>query len=277
MTHLSKNPLCARLSRATLTRSPGIYANWTCPLRTAVRNNGTAAAARATENPTASRSKWTRRFIYATIFGSLGYYTGQSYTARYLFPAIPGSPEDVQRFEEIRRLIEYLPVVRKLRADPKYVEWEAYDSFTEEDKARRLSSGPLSGSRGLAAQRIFWNEEDKECVNVVYFGHGLDGWLSVVHGGLLATVLDESLGRVALRSVPANTGVTANLSIDYRAPVSSGEFYTIHTRLDKERSTDRKAYVNGELRSLTGKLCCETDALFVVPKGFPLRQIGQRF
>lgn len=128
----------------------------------------------------------------------------------------------------------------------------------------------------MCVQRIFWNEEDKECVNVVHFGHGLDGWISVVHGGLLATVLDESLGRVALRSVPAKTGVTAHLNVDYRAPVSAGEFYTVHTRLDKERSTDRKAYVSGEIRSLTGKLCCESDALFVVPKKFALGEL-ERF
>lgn len=105
----------------------------------------------------------------------------------------------------------------------------------------------------------------------------MDGWPTVVHGGLLATVLDESLGRVAIRSVPARTGVTAHLNIDYRKHVSSGEFYTIHTRLDTERSTDRKAYVSGEVRSLMGQLCCESDALFVVPKKLGLRQIGDRF
>ncbi|OKL62830.1 hypothetical protein UA08_01440 [Talaromyces atroroseus] len=257
-------------------RSCGIPAQL-APLKSVVRNYTTALTGPASNTRTATTSKWTRRFIYAALFGSIGYYTGHAYTTGYLFPAIPGSPEDVQKTQQIQQLVEYLPIVRKLRADPKYVEWDAYESFTEEYKSRRLSSGPLRGSRGLAVQKIFWNEEDKECVNVVYFGHGLDGWLSVVHGGLLATVLDESLGRVALRSVPAKTGVTAHLSVGYRAPVSTGEFYTIHTSLDKERSSDRKAYVNGEIRSLAGKLCCESDALFVVPKNFALQEIGDRF
>jgi acyl-coenzyme A thioesterase PaaI-like protein len=37
------------------------------------------------------------------------------------------------------------------------------------------------------------------------------GWPGVTHGGVTATVLDEILGRVALRQFPSMTGVTANL------------------------------------------------------------------
>ena len=112
---------------------------------------------------------------------------------------------------------------------------------------------------------------------MVYLGPALDGWVSMVHGGLLATLMDESLGRVALRSVPARTGVTASLQLNYRAPVASGEFYTVHVRLDRERSTDRKAYVRGEIRSLTGKVLVESDALFVVPRNLLLGQIAEGF
>lgn len=89
----------------------------------------------------------------------------------------------------------------------------------------------------------------------------------------MATVLDETLAR----AVPAQSIVTANFQLKYRSPVSSGEFYTVHTRLDPERSTERKAYVNGEIRSLMGKLCVESEALFVVPKKLALREIGTHF
>lgn len=77
---------------------------------------------------------------------------GQAYTTKYLFPAAPGSPEDVQQLKQIQNLVDYLPIVRKLRADPKYVEWEAYEDFADESKLQRLTSGPLRGSRGLAVQ-----------------------------------------------------------------------------------------------------------------------------
>lgn len=89
----------------------------------------------------------------------------------------------------------------------------------------------------------------------------------------MATVLDETLARVS----PARGIVTANLQLSYRAPVSTGEFYTVHARMDPERSTERKAYVIGEIRSLMGKLCVESEALFVVPKKLALREIGKHF
>lgn len=98
-----------------------------------------------------------------------------------------------------------------------------------------------------------------------------------MHGGALATVLDETFGRVAVRSFPAKTGVTANLNINYRARVSSGSYYTIQATLDPILSTDRKAHMTAEVRDQTGKLCVEATALFVVPKNIPLRAIGDGF
>lgn len=53
---------------------------------------------------------------------------------------------------KISKLLNYYPLVSDLRKDPDYVEWEAYENFTDEEKAHRLSSGPLRGSRGFALQ-----------------------------------------------------------------------------------------------------------------------------
>lgn len=105
----------------------------------------------------------------------------------------------------------------------------------------------------------------------------MEGWPLTVHGGALATLFDESLARVAIRSMPAQTGVTAHLNINYHAPMTGGKFYMIRTQLDKERSTDRKAHVIGDIRDLSGTLYCTSDALFVVPKNLPLRRLVERF
>lgn len=114
-------------------------------------------------------------------------------------------------------------------------------------------------------------------MNIVYIGSGTDGWLGIVHGGVLATLMDESLGRVAALTFPARTGVTANLNVNYRAPVDANDFYVVHTQLDPERSTDRKAFVQGQLRGLTGKVYVEAEALFVVPKKFSLGSMENKF
>lgn len=126
-------------------------------------------------------------------------------------------------------------------------------------------------------QKVFWNDKDKKIVSVVAFGSGIEGWPTMVHGGALGTVIDENLGRAAIRRFPARTGVTANLNINYRAPVYSDNFYSLHTTLDQERSTDRKAYAKCELRDMTGRVCVEASGLFVVPKKLRLRTIGETF
>jgi acyl-coenzyme A thioesterase PaaI-like protein len=99
----------------------------------------------------------------------------------------------------------------------------------------------------------------------------------MVHGGALGTVIDENLGRAAIRNFPARTGVTANLNINYRAPVYSGNFYSLHTTLDREQSTDQKAFATCQVRDMSGRLCVEASGLFVVPKKLKLKELGEHF
>lgn len=112
---------------------------------------------------------------------------------------------------------------------------------------------------------------------MVFLGPGLEGWPTIVHGGALATVIDENLGRVAVRTFPERTGVTANLQVNYRAPAYSDNFFSLHTTLDRERSTDRKAFVTTELRDPVGNVCVEASGVFVVPKKLKLQEIGERY
>jgi len=237
----------------------------------------TASSSSTGKNPTLGWPRRLRSLFYASIFGGLGFYLGNRIANRTASPLVPGTEEDAHEMKQIRDTFESLPVVKELRSDPKFREWEAYSSLSETEKQPRLTSAALKGSRGLALQRIFWNEEERKSTSVVFFGSGLEGWMTLVHGGVLATILDENFGRVALWSVPARTGVTANLSINYKHPVFSGNFYTVHVNLDREKSTDRKAYVTGEIRDSSGKVCVEGTGLFVVPKGFPLRQLPENF
>ncbi|KAJ5571397.1 hypothetical protein N7535_005057 [Penicillium sp. DV-2018c] len=223
-------------------------------------------------------SRWTRRLIYASIFGTLGLGAGKWFDNKVSAPPAPGTLEDQAELHEIQRVFDIgLPIVQELRRDPDYVEKEVYQNFEDEHKTHRLTSGPMAGSRSLGLQRVFWNEKEKKIVSVVFLGPGLEGWPTMVHGGALGTVIDENLGRIAIRHFPARTGVTANLNLNYRAPVFSGNFYTLHTSLDQERTTDTKAYATCEVRDIAGRLCVEASGLFVVPKKLKLRKVGEYF
>ncbi|KAK2795898.1 hypothetical protein FQN50_009676 [Emmonsiellopsis sp. PD_5] len=219
------------------------------------------------------RYRW---LLYTSIAGTTGYVIGRSLLDDFVTPPpVPGSAEDVEKLQSLRKKLETLEVVKMLRADPDYEEWEAYESFAEDVKPHRLTSGPMSGSAGLGVQRIFYNEKLHRAVTVVYFGDALTGWPRTTHGGAIATVLDESLGRVAIRTFPARTGVTANLNIDYRKSVHARQFYTVTVEYDDENSTERKGVVRGEVRDINGTLCAEATGLFVVPKKFTLRSLGK--
>ena len=231
--------------------------------------------------------------------------------------AEPGSDEDAKLLGIIQRKAASLAIVKQLSADPSWTSWDAYttlpsdgaevDVEAEERRRRlRLTSGALAGARGLAYQRVFRNAATGECVSVVYFGEGTAGWPGVVHGGALATVLDESLGRAAILHFPSRVGVTARLELTYRAPTYDLEFYVVRARpivpdedreakeipdakkgeswsgrgpadAGKERKSDRKLWVEGAVESLNGKVNVSAKALFVVPRNVKLAPLGEGF
>lgn len=59
-----------------------------------------------------------------------------------------------------------------------------------------LTAGALRGPGKLAVPPLVRARKDeRESVLVVHVGRGLCGHDGIVHGGLLATLMDESLGR----------------------------------------------------------------------------------
>lgn len=112
---------------------------------------------------------------------------------------------------------------------------------------------------------------------MIFLGNGVEGWPTVVHGGTLAIILDENMGRVALRVFPARTGVTANLDINYKAPVSPGSFIIVRARYDAEKSAGRKAIVHATIEDLSGRVCTTASALFIEPRNLKLKSLGDGF
>jgi len=191
-------------------------------------------------------------------------------------PPLPeaGSKADVYMVEWIRGRAEKLPIVQSLSTDPNWTSYDAYSSVPEDELDSRLTSGPLGGARAIGAfQRIFYNKESGEIVTVIWFGGAIQGFPGVVHGGILSTIMDEVLGRCAIKNFPARTGVTANLEINYLKPVATNAFYIVRAVPQREGQTDRKGWVTGRLESLQGRVCMEGKSLYVVPKKFQTRPI----
>lgn len=60
------------------------------------------------------------------------------------------------------------------------------------------------------------------------------GWAGIVHGGLLATVLDEAMARLLWEK--ELNAITGRLAVRYHEPVKVGERLTVRARITKDRS-----------------------------------------
>ncbi|KAL1890635.1 hypothetical protein Sste5346_008151 [Sporothrix stenoceras] len=155
----------------------------------------------------------------------------------------------------------------------------------------RLTTGALGGIRGMGAyHRIFHNRETGQIISIMHMGSSLAGWPRVVHGGAIATILDEALGRCAILSFPARTGVTARLELQYRSPVRTDDFYVVTCTplipdeyknnkegVDSNGKELRKLWCEATLDTVEGKRCVEARGLFVVPRKYKLGKVEDKF
>jgi hypothetical protein len=210
------------------------------------------------------------------IFGLIGV-TGATYMNLIIAPPplpLPNTQEDKHMVEYLTKKAESIPLVKSLTEDPKWAHHDSYTGVEDEDRDHRLTTGPLGGSRGLGGfQRIFYNKDTGEYICVAWIGGALGGWPGVTHGGITATLMDETLGRCAIKQFPGRSGVTANLELNYVKPIVTNSFYVLRANPQRESSTDSKQWVNGSLETIDGRVCVQAKGLFVVPKKFKTKPI----
>ena len=93
------------------------------------------------------------------------------------------------------------------------------------------------------------------------------GYPGVVHGGIVASMLDEVTGRAAMEGDAWRFMVTAKLDLRYRSPVPLAQRLFLVGRLVNRRG--RLATAHGEIRLSDGKVCAEADALLADIPGMP--------
>lgn len=173
--------------------------------------------------------------------------------------------------------MEKLPIVKTLMKDARFRLVRGWEGMDEEQQAHSLTGSKETMNRVgyiTIPPYIFINDTEQEAVTVMHLGHHLAGYPYTVHGGVIATILDEALARAAFLAFPSRTGVTANLTIRYKAPVRTDQFVTICTRV--KEATDRKAIVVGTIESAEFQRppMVEANAIFVVPKSIKLKPLS---
>ena len=92
------------------------------------------------------------------------------------------------------------------------------------------------------------------------------GYPGVVHGGVVAAMLDEVTGRVHMGGYPPRFMFTARLDIHYRKNVPIGKPLRIIGHAGKSR--ERTATATGQIFGPDGELLADAEAVLVnVPEG----------
>lgn len=141
-------------------------------------------------------------------------------------------------------------------------------AYPEQHKKHSLTAGTLLGPGRIPVPPLVFTD-DKHLVSMIYLSTDLCGHVGIVHGGMLATMMDEGLARCGFTSLPNHVGVTARLTINYRNPTPAGSFVVLKAETIKVEG--RKVWVSGRLEKLgdsdqPGELLAEAEGLFIEPK-----------
>lgn len=158
-----------------------------------------------------------------------------------------------------------------------------------------LTASTLMGDTKIPVPPLMFTKGHKgeELVAISYLGADLCGHVGIIHGGMLATMLDEGLARCCFAALPSKVGVTARLEIDFRRPTKCEGFVILKARTEKVEG--RKAWVKGRVEALPmmrggdrervtigrtveigpyeekGEVLVEAEGLFVEPKWAKVR------
>ena len=126
------------------------------------------------------------------------------------------------------------------------------------------------GPENPAALGLVFEVERHEVTTPLRFDARHEGAPGFTHGGAVAAALDDILGTVPIAL--GRVAVTAQLTVDFRAPALLGHDFTMRGWL--EREDGRKMFLRAEIRE-GERLIAEAQALFLEVDRWHFDQSGQ--
>lgn len=138
----------------------------------------------------------------------------------------------------------------------------------KEYKVPQLTNNTLAQPGGILIKPvIFQNIDTNESVTIVHCGYKLTGYPFLVHGGVIATLLNETFKRNALLSGRTKSNLkddfmVEHLEISYKAPTRANQFLVVKT-FEKPGSEGSAKEVTLQLviESQDGKVLVKGEAL----------------
>jgi uncharacterized protein (TIGR00369 family) len=124
----------------------------------------------------------------------------------------------------------------------------------------------LCGRQNEIGLRMSWcnDYEARQVRATVTVPEHFNGYPGVVHGGIVAAVLDETAGRaLLLEGDYDNLMVTLKLEVKYRQPTPTGEPLTVIGWVIRQSAN--RAKVAAEIRLSDGRVSAQGEAILVRP------------
>jgi len=164
--------------------------------------------------------------------------------------------------------LQSLPILVSHRSQADASEWyetRPFKGVPEDWRMKHLTAGTLRGPGKLAlAPLVRVRKDESESLIITHVGRKLCGHEGIVHGGLLAALLDEGMGRTAINNLPGKIGFTANISVNYRAPTTADQFIVMKTKVTDTQG--RKVWVDGLVQDTNGVVLADAKTMWVQPK-----------
>lgn len=148
------------------------------------------------------------------------------------------------------------------------------ERFDQQPSARWCFVCGVENPCGLRIR--FFNDGFQRVLARVTLDEPYQSYPGIAHGGILATILDETMGRALLAEEGADDigrarfMFTARLETRFRKPVPLGQEFLVRGRVEQDRG--RTATVSGEIVLADGSVAVEASAVLV---DIPQEQIAQ--
>lgn len=131
-----------------------------------------------------------------------------------------------------------------------------------------LTNNTLAKPGGILLKpAIFHNIHSGQTVSIVHMGYKLCGYPFIIHGGIIATLLNETFKRNASLSTSTQSELKddykiESLSISYRRPTFANQFLIVRTEEVEGESEDKQlVFLKSVIESQTGQTLVESEAV----------------
>lgn len=112
---------------------------------------------------------------------------------------------------------------------------------------------------------IFHNIETDETVTIVHMGYKLCGYPFIIHGGIIATLLNETFKRNASLSNATTSSLkddfkVESLSINYKRPLFANQFFLVKTMIENSDKGAKELVLHSVVESESGKVLVDSFA-----------------